>query len=132
MNRRDALRTLAGLGLVGLAGCSGPPATGEVATNDTDVAVTDHRAGFRATAAGTELYVTVEFRNEGEEAITPAGTVPQFSCSFFTADGERLYRASKEMTRPLNADSTREFTFELHQRADEADRYEVGIERVEA
>ena len=132
MDRRDALRTLAGVGILGLAGCTGPPATGEIATNDTPLAVVDHRAGFRATATGTELYVTVEFRNGGDETVTPSGTVPRFSCSFFTADGEQLYRASKEMTRPLNADNTREFTFELHQRADEADRYQVGIDRVEA
>lgn len=131
MHRRDVLRTLAGASLLGLAGCGGPSATGTVVANDTALVVTDHRAGTRATQAGTELYVEAQTRNDGDEPITRSGTVPEFACTFFSESNEQLYHAAQELTRPLNPSDTREFTFELHRRSDEADRYELAITSVE-
>jgi hypothetical protein len=130
MHRREILGMLAGAGVVGLAGCSGPSATGEVVENDTALTVTGHEVGFRATTAGTELYVEAEVRNDGASVIERSGAVPRLSCAFFTADGEELYRSTVELVEPLEPGETRTFTFELHLRSDEAERYELAVESV--
>jgi hypothetical protein len=130
MHRRAVLGTLAaGCGTL-LAGCSGSRVEGEVASNETPLALS-HEYSIQATPSGTRIVVDVTAENEGSERVTPEAPVPRVVCTFFDDAGETLYRSGLELTSAVDVGGTIDLEFTLGVDVDDVARYTLRGEWVE-
>jgi len=124
MQRRTVLgMLLAGCGTQ-LAGCTGTGIEGEVASNETPLALS-YEYATQGTPSGTRLVVDVAAENAGNEPITPEDPVPRVVCTFLDDAGETVYQSGMELTEPIDAGETTTLTFTLGVDVGEVTRYQL-------
>ncbi|WP_340101493.1 hypothetical protein [Salinibaculum salinum] len=129
MNRRTVLRTLAGGGVLSLAGCSGSRVDGEVGSNDTPLTFS-HDYETQGTLSGTRIVVDVTATNEGSEPITPDAPVPEVVCLFSDSAGETLYQSGREVMNQVGVGESIDMEFKLAVDVDDVARYTLESEWV--
>jgi len=126
MYRRDALRTVAAMGTLSLAGCVGSAVSGSVVENQTALTI-EHEYSVRASGYGTTVLVDVTATNEGDEAISGPNPLIDATCNFLDGNGERLHGSTRRIEPPLDPGWTRQFQFTLGGSVDDAERYELLV-----
>lgn len=126
MHRRDALRTIAGAGMVLLAGC-GSTIDGSASTQGTPLAI-DHDYDLQSTYSGMVVVVSATADYQGEAPMDPDQRFLAVTCTFENGDGEVLHEAGHLLKDPIAPGESTEMEFTLGIDVDEAKRYEIQAE----